>query len=173
MQHDRTSDRSCQHCYSERMSFLKFVIIVIALIPVLLFLRTVQMATTPDQKEFLKGTLGTMLPDGLYTGSVSGSPVSWTGKKFDNTTMTGINLFVEKDGSTNQKYPFVFSTSEGAYDPIQVIRIDYNLPTNPFWLRPVLDEIVQVAPGKYLGKLQVRIIPYYPFTLTFFTLIHS
>ena len=36
--------------------------------------------------------------------------------------------------------------------------------------RPHSDEIVQIAPNHYLGKLQVRIIPNYPFTLMFFEL---
>ena len=85
-------------------------------------------------------------------------------------THTGINEFTGKDMKTYEKYPFTFSIGPGSHDLKSVIQIDYNNSINPFWLRPVLDEIVETAPGEYLGKLQLRIVPGYPFTLTYFRL---
>jgi hypothetical protein len=38
-----------------------------------------------------------------------------------------------------------------------VLKIDYDLPQNPaFSIRRVLDELVQVADGVYLGKAHVK-----------------
>ncbi len=148
---------------------LKLILLVLVSLNTILLIRTAQLAWTKDQTDFARGTV-TNLPNGLYAGSVEGTPVSWKGKKFDAVTHTGINLFSSSTGTSTEKYPFVFSVGKGTHDPIQVIRIDYNLPANPFWLRPILDEIVEVAPGEYLGKLQLRMFPGYSNTLTFFHL---
>jgi hypothetical protein len=46
----------------------------------------------------------------------------------------------------------------GAHDPdVMVLKIDYDLDVNPrFVVRQVLDELVQVAEGYYLGKALLR-----------------
>ena len=51
-------------------------------------------------------------------------------------------------------YPFRTHLGSGVIDrDRQVLKIDYNVPANPFRLiRRVLDELVEVAPGYYLGK---------------------
>jgi hypothetical protein len=148
---------------------LKIILVIVVTILAILLIRTSQIRWTSDQTDFARGT-ATELPDGLYAGSAAGPPVSWKGKKFGKANQVGINEFITPDGTLEEKYPFVTSVGPGAHDSIPVIRIDYNLSANPLWLRPVLDEIVEVAPGEYLGKLQLRIIPGYPFTLTFFRL---
>lgn len=143
-------------------------------------LRTWQLEHSANQKLFTSGTIPNPLPNGLYKGTVPGHTFSWLGKKFfaagesasggNASEGTGINLF--KDGSaTTEKYPFKTSLGLGLRDhSLNVLQIDYNIPANPFWLRPILDEIVEIAPGHYLGKLQVRFIPGFPFTLSYFEL---
>jgi hypothetical protein len=37
-------------------------------------------------------------------------------------------------------------------------------------VRPILDEVVQTGKDAYFGKLELRLIPGYPFTLLFFDL---
>lgn len=124
------------------------------------------------EKEFAKGTIPEPALSGLYKGSVDlPVKVTWRGKQFDAATTTGINVFEDNLGSTTQKYPFRYGEAFAQREVgIKVIAIDYDLPENPFWMRPILDEIVQIAPGKYLGKLNLRIFPGYPFTLGFFKL---
>ena len=151
------------------MTLLKILFLILVLILVGMFLRTLQLAASSQEKEFSAGTATTM-PDGFYLGTVIGPKVTWLGKRFDAARGTGINVFSTATNTTTDKYPFVFSQAQAVHNTMQVIAIDYNLPENPWYLRPVLDEIVMTAPGQYLGKLQLRIIPGYPFALTFFGL---
>ncbi len=122
------------------------------------------------QVKFLQGTMPAVLPDGAHRGTVPGYAGNWYGKEFDRVKKRGINLF--GDGTTiARNYPFTMYAAKGIRDTeLSVIRIDYNLPENPAWLRLVTDEIVQVGPDHYLGKLHFRFIPGYPFALGFFEL---
>lgn len=133
--------------------------------------RTWQMEHRLEQAQFIAGHIPDPSLDGEYKGSVPGYIFSWIGKKFDLTNSKGINIFDEGAGETSLKYEFKTSIGFGIKDKkVNVIKIDYDLRSNPFWLRPVLDEVVEVSPGVYLGKLQYRLIPGYPFTLSYFTL---
>ena len=99
---------------------------------------------------------------------MQGSP--WQGKRFDPSNASGINIFVSQ-GKTSAQYPFQTSTSAGARDPqIQVLRISYNNPKNPWWVRMFLDEVVTVKPGRLLGKLSLELVPGRPYQITFFEL---
>ena len=168
-------------------TFLKIVVAIIVVLIVLGVLRTWQLERSANQKVFAGGTVPNPLPNGLYNGTVPGHTVSWLGKKFfatgesasggDASEGTGINVFTPLDMklsngvTTTEKYPFKTYIGKGAHDgALDVIKIDYNIAGNPLWLRPILDEIVEISPGHYLGKLQLRIIPGYPFTLTYFEL---
>jgi hypothetical protein len=53
---------------------------------------------------------------------------------------------------------------------LDVFKIDYNIKGNPLWLRRILDEVVEVEPGKLLGKVHVRWILGITFTAGFFEL---
>jgi len=139
---------------------------------ILLFLRTLylQNKNNPNQKKFIAGIIPAVKPDAFYSGAVGNWKFSWIGKKFDAAAQSGMNVF-EKNGTRTEAWPFTTSTGKGLYDKqLEVIKIDYHKPENPIWLRPVLDEIVEVLPGEYLGKTLLRIIPGYPFLLTYFTL---
>ncbi len=124
---------------------------------------------SPDQEIFAKGTYPDPLLDGPYKGSVKGWSGSWKGKSFESAKTGGINVF-EDNGVETKKYPFHTYRAKGLTDKMDVLKIDYASGENPWWLRPILDELVQVEPGKYLGKMQARIIPGFPFTVTFFRL---
>ncbi|MEK7505934.1 MAG: hypothetical protein AAB597_03530, partial [Patescibacteria group bacterium] len=107
------------------------------------FFRTYQMEGSDNQVAFLKGSMPNPLPDGFHMGSVSGPKVSWLGKKFEASKQTGINIFKNKDGGQKEKYPFKTYIGKGVRDKeIEVLKIDYNVPENPFWLRYSLDEVV-------------------------------
>ncbi len=144
---------------------------VLLLFIVVGFLRTWQMEHGDNQKLFLKGTVPSPVLSGFYEGVVPGHKFSWVGKKFDDSNNAGINVFDNGSSAQIYKYPFVTSLGKGVKDEsLDVLKIDYDISGNPFWLRFVLDEVVETAPGQYLGKLQVRFIWKFPFTLGFFTL---
>jgi len=148
------------------MNLLIFLVVAFLLAGLL---RTWQMDQSGKQKEFAAGTLPHPLPDGLHAGTVDGYAGSWKGKIFDRDAQTGINLFGE-DGK-DKRYPFQTYASKGLRDPtVSVLRIDYDAPKNPFWVRMVLDEIVQTGPDAYLGKVHVRALPGIPFTVGYFRL---
>lgn len=122
------------------------------------------------QHKFVSGSIPSVLPDGPYKGLVSGFAGTWRGKEFNRAQRTGHNLF--GTGTTlERKYPFTTSVTKGLRDTgINVVKIDYDLPSNPGWLRLVTDEIVEIEPGRFLGKLHFRLIPGYPFALGYFEL---
>lgn len=152
---------------------IKLILVLVLFFFIICLARTWQLEFAPEQKIFITGTLPSPRPDGFYRGTVPGHTTEWQGKKFNATDSTGINVFknTSNSASTVEKYPFKTSVTKGSHDrDTQVLAIDYNISANPFWLRPVLDEIVQTSPGNYLGKLQLRVIPGYPFTLVYFKL---
>jgi hypothetical protein len=100
----------------------------------------------------------------------------WKGKTFNAAAQTGDNIFTN-DGLWLSRIVFpgykgsiadepgrsralVFRTYRGAGkdDPgLQVLKIDYDLEVNPsFVVRDVLDELVQVGEGYYLGKAHLH-----------------
>jgi hypothetical protein len=102
----------------------------------------------------------------------------WKGKQFDAGASTGINRFTtdsyvparflwpayrryeEKGASTYLAFRFRTRTGPALEDRnLQVLCLDYDLPENPrlfIGVRRVLDELVQVADGYYLGKAYVH-----------------
>jgi hypothetical protein len=152
------------------MEILFLILKILLVIIVLCFLRTWQLEHGTDQKRFLKGTVPHPHPEGFYPGTVPGDKVPWLGKKFDGVRSTGINLFGSSEHPV-EKFSFKTSVGKGARDmALDVFRIDYNISHGPLWARPILDEIVEIAPNHYLGKLQFRVIPTMPFTLVYFEL---
>ena len=102
----------------------------------------------------------------------------WQGKVFDAANARGDNIFTRDaytpgrvlwpfyrgyrdDGpATYRAFDFRTSVGPSRQDAgLDVLRLDYNLPANPrlfVTIRRVLDELVQVADGYYLGKAYVR-----------------
>ncbi len=149
------------------LSFLFLLFIALIIVFLLGVLRTAQTQSQPQQKDFMRGTFPSPLPDGFQRGN-AGVKTTWAGKIFDAKNHTGINVF-EENGKQVQKYPFIFYEGISVIDGRKVLKLDYNVPSNPEYLHHVVDELVEIAPGKYLGKLNLRIRPF-SFTLGFFTL---
>jgi hypothetical protein len=144
------------------------------------------------QKEFSAGTTSQAAPNGFYRGTAHvllDADVPWMGKSFDSAEQLGFNIFtpagasilktlapfykrytVNDDGNTRAYY-FKTRTEPGLKDPqLNVIKLDYNSAENPFSIRIILDEIVEVAPEQYLGKIHVKVFPGYYSTIGYFGL---
>jgi hypothetical protein len=100
----------------------------------------------------------------------------WLGKRFDAEHATGANVFSSRvyrlgrlltpaayqaswpeDAGSYRALAFATSAGEGALDPgVEVLRIDYDLPGNAPPFRRILDELVEVEPGVYLGQALAR-----------------
>jgi hypothetical protein len=114
----------------------------------------------------------------------------WLGKDFDAGRQEGENIFRSPglwlfrllwpayqgwrpDGPGHRRgFRFRASPGAAALDVgLQVLRLDYDLATNPrFVVRDVLDELVQLAPGFYLGKALLRRPGSSPRCLAYFSL---
>lgn len=129
----------------------------------------VSIRRSPLQKIFESGHIPNPSPDGFYKGTIS-LWTSWRGKTFDAVTHTGRNAFLLND-KLEYKYHFTTSVEKGIKDKkLDVLRLDYNVRGNHPLLRLVTDEIVEDAPGHYVGKTHVFIPPGIPFTVAFFEL---
>src|SRR5260221_286785 len=152
--------------------FILLVILICVAIPVFFLARrqNQRILQSPLEEKFVAGTMPYPLPSGFYEGSVANYSGTWRGKTFDQQKATGINVFANAKDDTQvvQQYPFKTYMGEGLQDPQPVLKIDYNIPENPIWLRLIVDEIVETEPGHYLGKMLVNLIPGHPLTLTWF-----
>jgi hypothetical protein len=129
--------------------------------------RTRKVERGANQAKFRDGIVPKPLPNGFYKGSAfTGLGKHWQGKVFQRSNSTGINQFTD-----GQRYTFATYPATGLRDPdLQVLRIDYGQPGNPWWVRLITDEIVQTAPGHYLGKVHARFWPGLVFSLGYFEL---
>jgi hypothetical protein len=98
----------------------------------------------------------------------------WTGKRFDAATERGDNLLTasarmptkvlwpsyrpERVEGGQAAFRFRTYVSPGSVDPdLETLKIDYDSDENPgFLIRDILDELVQVVRGAYLGKVLLR-----------------
>ncbi|MFS8159040.1 MAG: hypothetical protein ACMG6E_02285 [Candidatus Roizmanbacteria bacterium] len=70
-----------------------------------------------------------------------------------------------------KKYPFRVYTGKGTQDKsLTVLKIDYSENRHPWWLRFILDEVVETSPHHLLGKVHVTFLPGLPMTLELFRL---
>jgi hypothetical protein len=131
----------------------------------------------PPPSGFQAGTLVTMSlakPVDSLARRVSKLYMPWMGKSFDVEKSEGINILKksarsqvkvlwpsyeprEADGRL-EVFPFKTRVEPGALDPdVQVLKIDYDFEANPsFLIRRILDELVQIEDGFYLGKILYR-----------------
>jgi len=133
--------------------------------------RTQKVESDPRQKTFVAAHAPAATLDGLYRGSLQGREVSWKGKKFEAPGQRGINVFLAKEGGTEERFPFRTYVGKGIKDKkTEVLKIDYGQKGNPWWLRRVVDEVVEVAPGELLGKVHVKWVFGMTFTMGYFRL---
>ena len=107
--------------------------------------------------------------------ALSSSWMPWVGKRFDGASQTGDNLLTRsaripakglwpryrlEDAGDGRLAAFKFRTyvEPGKVDPdVDALKIDYDSDENPgLLIRDILDELVQVVPGAYLGKVLLR-----------------
>ena len=99
----------------------------------------------------------------------------WLGKSFDPERSTGVNVLT-RAAKTPMKtlwpsytperelddrlecFPFRTRVAPGEVDPeVDVLKIDYDFDANPsFVIRQILDELVDIGGGTYLGKILYR-----------------
>ncbi len=98
----------------------------------------------------------------------------WAGKRFNSASSTGDNLLLRSArvpskvmwptyrmrdaGSRLAGFDFETRVERGALDTDRdVLVIDYkNIDSNPFLIRKIRDELVEVVPGAHLGKMLWR-----------------
>lgn len=160
-------------CYSHLMLLIKLlgtsvVVLFVSLVFVLTFLHLRTQHSFLEQR-FLTGHIPKPLPDGFYKGSFRAS-TPWLGKTFNRNTQTGVNLFQSKSGKS-KAYPFTMYIGKSNVDlGLDVLKIDYNVPANSFWVRHILDEVVEVSPNHYLGKVELRVLPNISLAIAYFEL---
>src|SRR5687768_11531506 len=116
--------------------YLIAVVFALSLMAVIAGLcQTFAVQHSSHQKQFSKGTLPHPAPDGPFRGrEFTGLGRKWRGKVFNAAKHTGTNQFVD-----GRRYTFTTHPADGLRDPtLRVLKIDYNHPDNPWWLRPVV-----------------------------------
>lgn len=133
--------------------------------------RHVYLQNSERQTVFLQGTVPEELPDGVYEGALA-MATRWKGKRFDARTATGVNVF--RDGINAMTDDLVFVMDIGPSDveqgSFQVVKLDYDVPQNPWWVRWCKTEMVETEPGTFLGKIHVRVLPGVRVAVAFFEL---
>ena len=135
-------------------------------------------APEPRPDGFLSGRLITVsvgAPVDGFVRRVAGMWMPWLGKSFDRSAESGINVLT-KSASVPMRglwpsyepvrelpdrievFPFHTRVGPGAVDSdVDVLKIDYDFEANPdFLIRRILDELVQIGDGVYLGKILYR-----------------
>jgi hypothetical protein len=136
-------------------------------------------APTPSPSGFQQGRLlGTVTwaPWDAVVARIAQLWMPWLGKTFSPTTGTGMNRFTATIATRSwlralfprhtpesitpdrlEAFPFRTCIAPGAVDSgVRVLKIDYDFEANPALIRHILDEVVQIAPGRYLGKVLFR-----------------
>lgn len=100
----------------------------------------------------------------------------WVGKTFSPSTGTGLNRFTATTATRMwlravfprhtsevnradrlETFPFRTFVGPGELDrDLRVLKIAYDFEANPTLIRHILDELVQIGPGRYLGKVLFR-----------------
>ncbi len=110
-----------------------------------------------------------------YTSFVQRRFRPWRGKVFDRRDARGDNVFANNGrpwfrvllptyhgqrsdtSATFRAFDFRTYVAPGVLDPnVNALKIDYDLPENPGPVRRVLDELVELAEGYYLGRAYLR-----------------
>jgi hypothetical protein len=127
---------------------------------------------------FLRGRLVAMTvwpPFDAGVRRIAGLWMPWLGKSFDPETSSGINVLHKNAavpikmlfprhpprrdlGDRIEAFPFKTRAEVGTVDPeTKVLKIDYDFDPNPgFIIRDLLDELVQIDDGVFLGKILFR-----------------
>ncbi|CAN5258738.1 hypothetical protein BH10ACI1_BH10ACI1_35230 [soil metagenome] len=174
--------------------FWIFLSIIFALTVWLIFWSfiTFMVERSKYQKQFSAGKIPDLAPDGFYQGAAHllfDKNVPWLGKSFECEKNSGFNIFTQTgakllkmmtpfyklfaadtDGHTHAYYFKTFA-GKGLKDKnLQVIKLDYNSTENPLLIQVILDEIVEIAPEEFLGKVHLKVFPRFYATIGYFGL---
>ncbi len=153
---------------------------------------TVLVQRSHYQEKFSKGHAPDSPPQGFYQGTAHvlfDKQTPWLGKSFDSPNQLGFNIFTpsgasllkvmtplykrfgkNNDGNTDAYY-FKTRTDKGLKDQdLNVIKLDYDSKGNPVLIRIILDEIVEIAPDQFLGKIHLKVFPRIYSTIGYFSL---
>ncbi len=126
-------------------------------------LKSIEANSRGENAVFIEGSLPDPALDGQYNGNAQNSS-NWQGKRFNASEQSGINRF-----SDGERYTFATSSARSLSSTKQILKLDYNQPGNPWCLKLIFKEVSQVEPGKYQGKVYIKLGPMF-FTLTYFEL---
>jgi hypothetical protein len=135
-------------------------------------------APDPLPQGMLKGSLVTTsvwAPFDSVARRIASVWMPWLGKSFDATSMQGVNVLAKSSRTPMrvlwpsyvpereltdriEAFPFRNRIAPGEIDPdVDVLKIDYDFEANPdLLIRRILDELVEVDDGLYLGKILFR-----------------
>jgi hypothetical protein len=93
----------------------------------------------------------------------------WRGKSFTpgEERGEGINRVFRDRFRLYRFATFIGRSRAGEFDALQ---LDYDRPDNPFFIRPIRDEIRELSPGLYLGQAWVEIGARQPTLVLYFGL---
>ncbi len=174
------------------LAVVVYAAIAVAGIFVLGWLITFLVERSPYQKRFVQGRAPDPPPNGFHPGAAHvllDKQTPWLGKSFDAQNQIGFNIFtpvgarilkmasplyqkfsVNEEGNTRAYY-FKTYVGKGKKDAgTDVFKLDYDMPENPFWIRAILDEVVEIAPQQYLGKIHLKVLPGFYATIGYFGL---
>ncbi len=100
----------------------------------------------------LAGGLGRSTPRRVLARLARGALFPWRGKSFSTQDRAGqrgagINRVI----LLGERFPFDTFVEASAIDGKPCIRLDYDKPENPFFIRVIRDELREVAKDLYLG----------------------
>lgn len=173
------------------LTILLYAAGIIAAILILGSLVTLMVERSPYHKMFVGGRAPDSL-DGFHPGMAHvlfDKKVPWLGKHFDRQQQFGYNVFtplgakilkfaspfyrkfsLNEEGNTRAYY-FKTWVGKGKKDTqLDVFKLDYDSPENPLFIRIILDEVVEIAPQQYLGKIHVKFLPGFFVTIGYFGL---
>jgi hypothetical protein len=166
--------------------------IVVAIV-ILGSLVTFLVERSPYHQTFVQGRVPNPLPQGFHPGKAHvllDKQVPWLGKSFERGQQLGFNIFtplgakilkiaspfypkfsVNEEGNTRAYY-FKTWVGKGKKDTgVDVLKLDYAaMRENPLFIRIILDEVVEIAPERYLGKIHVKLLPGFFVTIGYFGL---
>lgn len=175
------------------LPILLYVVLIVAAILILGSLVTFLVERSPYHKQFIEGHAPNPLPDGFHPGLAHvlfDKQTPWLGKQFDHTQQIGFNIFtplgakilkfaspfypkfsLNEEGNTRAYY-FKTWVGKGKKDAnVDVLKLDYAaMRENPLFIRIILDEVVEIAPQQYLGKIHVKLLPGFFVTVGYFGL---
>lgn len=115
-------------------------------------------------------------PARLRRAITASSLFPWAGKSFSAVNERhgkGINRINLLGLAAPTWFGFETVFADSCIDGKPCIKLDYDLPQNPFFIRAIVDELRMAAPGLLFGPAQIRIGQRQPVPVLYFALTYS